>query len=418
MLFIFLLFNGGCGILGVSDDPLPLTYKDPIHFNLDDLDYVKQELKKENNPYEEAYNKLIIQANKALNSYGYSVVTKEEPAPNGNKHEYVSRGRYWWPNPEIEDGLPYVKRDGNTNPEIYQFDRVPLASLRDDVETLSIVYYLTGNEKYAQKAISLINRWFIDKQTKMKPNLQFAQGIPGLTSGRPNGIIDGLDFYRLLNYVPILKKSDRWSNKINIGLNKWFYNYYMWLLKHDFGKAARETSNNHGTWYDVQVGTYAYFFNDEETLAEVLARVRNKRIPGQIASNGQQVSELNRTLSLHYSTYNLEALSILANLQYKSQKGLMKNNSSKGIWNYTTDGSGSIEDAIQFLIPYIGGEKTWNFEQIEKYEPCSSISILKRAYDRFEKEIYKETYQLILANNPSCIENKSMILFPVKNNGL
>ena len=35
----------------------------------------------------------------------------------GDKHDYLSFGSYWWPDPDKPDGLPYIRRDGGVNPE-------------------------------------------------------------------------------------------------------------------------------------------------------------------------------------------------------------------------------------------------------------------------------------------------------------
>lgn len=38
-------------------------------------------------------------------------------AASGNKHDYYSFPPYWWPNPDTQDGLPYIRKDGQTNPD-------------------------------------------------------------------------------------------------------------------------------------------------------------------------------------------------------------------------------------------------------------------------------------------------------------
>ena len=34
----------------------------------------------------------------------------------GGRHDFYSEGDYWWPNPE-DPGGPYIRRDGETNPD-------------------------------------------------------------------------------------------------------------------------------------------------------------------------------------------------------------------------------------------------------------------------------------------------------------
>src|SRR5260370_7836542 len=45
-----------------------------------------------------------------------TVVRKHTLPPSGDIHDYLSIAPYWWPNPDTADGLPWVQRDGHTNP--------------------------------------------------------------------------------------------------------------------------------------------------------------------------------------------------------------------------------------------------------------------------------------------------------------
>ncbi len=60
---------------------------------------------------------LRSEADKALKAGPFSVTQKERVAPGGDKHDYLSFAPYWWPDPKSKDGLPYIRRDGETNPD-------------------------------------------------------------------------------------------------------------------------------------------------------------------------------------------------------------------------------------------------------------------------------------------------------------
>ena len=55
-----------------------------------------------------------------------TVMDKERTAPSGDKHDYYSIGRYFWPDDAKSDGLPWVRRDGQVNPDVFstQYDKV------------------------------------------------------------------------------------------------------------------------------------------------------------------------------------------------------------------------------------------------------------------------------------------------------
>ena len=115
----------------------------------------------------------------------------------GGAHDFYSNGDYWWPNPNILDGLPYICCDGQSNPNAFFEHRIILRKLRTNVANLSAGYLVTGNEAYAEKAVIMLKEFFLDEDTKMNPSLLFTQAIPGVCSGRGIGIIDTLHLIEL-----------------------------------------------------------------------------------------------------------------------------------------------------------------------------------------------------------------------------
>ena len=64
-----------------------------------------------------AMGKLVKEAEAALRAGPFSVADNQQIATEADKHDYTSYGRYWWPDPNKPDGLPYIRRDGKTNPD-------------------------------------------------------------------------------------------------------------------------------------------------------------------------------------------------------------------------------------------------------------------------------------------------------------
>ena len=58
----------------------------------------------------------VAAADHAMTEGPFSVMDKQIAPPSGDKHDYMSRATYWWPDPSKPDGLPYIRRDGQTNP--------------------------------------------------------------------------------------------------------------------------------------------------------------------------------------------------------------------------------------------------------------------------------------------------------------
>lgn len=112
--------------------------------------------------------------------------------------------------------------------------------------------------------------------------------------------------------------------------------------------------NNHGTWYDYQVlGLLLYIGNTAEAR-DLANEFKTKRIESQIEPDGSQPSELHRANSASYSTMNLRAMTLVA--QMARQVGI-------DLWAYESDDGRGIRKAYNFLLPYVLGEETWPWRQ-------------------------------------------------------
>ncbi|MGL9751067.1 MAG: alginate lyase family protein [Symbiopectobacterium sp.] len=89
-----------------------------------------------------------------------------------------------------------------------------LEDFTDQVYTLALAWYFSDNAAYADKAISLIRTWFIDPETRMNPNLDFAQGVPGIAPGRGAGVLDGRYFSTLIvDALIMLRDYQGWKKR-------------------------------------------------------------------------------------------------------------------------------------------------------------------------------------------------------------
>jgi hypothetical protein len=327
------------------------------------------------------YDQLIEKANTALRSGPFSVVHKTGIPPSGDKHDYMSIGPYWWPNPNSPDELPYIRRDGEVNPETRNnsTDYVEKSAFFDAVNVLGKAFFYSENTNYAQKAVSLIKTWFLDEATRMNPNLNFGQGIPGKTDGRPFGIIEFGGIPEFLSCLELLKHSCMLDTSVEMGMKKWLSDYAQWLQTSEMGTMEGTRKNNHGTWYDVQLCSIFLYLGDTVEIKDILEKAKSVRIASQIQPDGSQPLELDRTKSFSYSTMNLAAFTRLAQIGKKVGVDL---------WNFETEDGRSIKQAYKYLIPYAIQNKKWEYRQITDIEEAKErfTRLLKEAVTYFEDE--------------------------------
>jgi hypothetical protein len=325
---------------------------------------------------EPALARLLDDARKALAEKPFSVTEKSVLPPSGDKHDYLSLAPYAWPDPRKPDGLPYIMRDGQTNPERDSIpDHAYFSRIVALTDTLGLAYYFTGDESFAQHAALLLRTFFVEPATRMHPNLNFAQGVRGKEAGRASGIIDSAGMARLVDGAQLLMDSPSLSKEDRDGLLSWFRDYLAWLRDSELGRREGQARNNHGTWYDVQVVALALATGQIEVARETLQFCHKRRIGRQIDPDGRQPEELQRTKSWHYSIFNLQAFVALAGLGDRAGVDL---------WSYQTPDGRSIRMAVDWLLPFAFGDKPWTTPEISGFKPEALWPVVREAAARLQ----------------------------------
>jgi hypothetical protein len=354
------------------------SFKGPVHTFLIKPQYLqnaKDKIQKGDKALLKALDDLKIRADKALKSGPYSVTYKSKVPPSGDKHDYMSVGPYWWPDSTKADGLPYIRKDGQVNPERFTIkDADYHGSLCRDVNLLGLAWYFTGDTKYSDHAAKLLKVWFLDKETRMNPNLNYGQAIPGVTDGRGIGIIDTHVLARLIDGLQLLKDSKSLSAADYKGIQDWYKAFLHWMRTSPIGLDEADEFNNHGTWYDVQTVSIALFTGQDDLAKQILEEQTKKRIASQLANDGSQPHELARTVSWNYSVMNLQGFFQLAALA---------ENVGVDLWNYTTPDGKSIKAAFTWLLPFAEKKKPWTHKQIKPIHPEGFAALARIASQHY-----------------------------------
>jgi hypothetical protein len=319
----------------------------------------------------DALERLQRRAEMALAFEPVSVLMKTSAPPSGDRRDYVSLAPYWWPDPSKPSGRPYVRRDGERNPEADSdgYDDRRFSRLRGAVSDLALAHALTGDERYAQHAARLMRAWFVDPATAMNPHLNHAQMVPGLDQGRSFGIIETARMAEFLDRVTLLERSGAWTASDRSAFEVWMRAYFDWLRTSLHGRREAEAPNNHGTWYDAQLAALALWLGEEATARSRLDVSTRARIAAQIEPDGRQPRELARTRSLSYSVFNLAAFFTAARLG--EHLGVR-------LWDHETPDGRSIRQALDYLVPVTVPPWHWHAGPQIAAPPWSGLARLLR----------------------------------------
>ena len=327
-------------------------------------------------------DKLLKKANAALTRGPYSVVDKTTLPPSGDAHDYWHPAPYWWPNPKTADGLPYVRRDGARVPgtRLYEaasekYDRTRLQQLFDDTTILALAWKVTGVRAYADHAAELVRHWFIRPPTRMNPHLRYAQVRSGHQNdeGTHHGVIEMKDLYYFLDGTRLLEQAGSLDVSDRHAFADWLRHYQAWLSTSQQGIEERRANNNHGTCFDLQIAAIAAYLGDFTLLLSTL-RTSQERLLEQFDTDGRQPHEMERTLTAHYCSFNLQSSVNLA---------ILAERCGIDLWNIAASDGRGLRRAFEWIAPYIGG-RAWPWPQVEPFDTDQFLPLYFTCRDHYD----------------------------------
>ena len=341
--------------------------------------------------------RLIQEANQALELTPSSVLDKPASAPSGEARDYASIDPFYWPDETSTDGLPYIRRPDEVNPEISQWDQVKLNITCSAINTLSLAYFLSDLEEFAAHAALLLRTWFLDESTGMRPHLTFAGVVPGRCEGDHRGISEGIPLTWMIDAVGLLAEAGSWTSADDGEFKRWFEEYLSWLRVSDHGRSQAVERDYHGTWYDVQVAAAALFLGDDDLCRRVTAETAPRRLTEQIDATGRQIHEDAKEHNVRHSATNLGGLFELADLADRVGVDL---------WSYESSSGASIRKAFYWLI---GRISDWDDGQ-----PADSAQLLplaRRGGLQFQDPSCEELFLLKAGSESSA--DRTNLLYPI-----
>jgi hypothetical protein len=227
---------------------------------------------------------------------------------------------------QIADPIDTVVSEGHlaTDPKKI----ITVRSLKDinKIYSLAISYRITNNKSYLDKLVEFLTAW----ATVNKP-----QGNP----------INDTKFEDLFAAYDMAKNNIALTSKKTI--DDWLVKMATEEMRTGKNKAKTTSFNNWNSHRLKVIGCIAYILNNDEYKKYI-----DEELPVQVEKNlfpdGSGFDFLERD-ALHYHVYTLEPLISLATV-LKRAKG-------KDYYNYTSASGASINRSVNFLIPYVTGEK-------------------------------------------------------------
>lgn len=313
--------------------------------------------------------RVLAEAKQYLPQPPITITAASSPRSAGGKHDYFSEGDYWWPDPKDPDG-PYIQRDGMSNPENFTAHRHALIRLGVQVPALAAAWLLTRDRRYGDHAAKHLRAWFLDADTLMNPNLQYAQAIHGRSTGRGTGIIDTIHLVEVARSIPVLAESKALTPAEVEGLKKWFAQYLQWLTTSKNGQDERDAKNNHGTWWVAQAAEFAQFTGNSEVADYCRDRFTTVLVPHQIAQDGSMPEELRRTKPYNYCLFNLSGLATICQTLTSSREDL---------FTFALPDGRGFGKTMAWMFPYIKDKASWPHQpdvEYFQYWPIRQPSLL------------------------------------------
>lgn len=301
------------------------------------------------------------------------------PRSPGGPHDFFSEADYFWPNPKDPTG-PYKERDGQSNPTNFNDHRKAMMRLSIEMPALTAAWLLLRRDHnkrdlaahYAKHAGDHLRAWFVSADSRMTPNLEFAQGVRnGGPTGRSYGIIDTLHLVEVARAASLLMPAT-FARAEQQAVQAWFRDYLHWLQTSEKGMKERDSANNHAVCWALQAAEFARLAGDDATRDEIRTRYRTVLVPMQMGKDGGFPRELARTKPYSYSIFNFDVMAALC-------QSLEDSKAADDLFRFTLNDGRGICKAASFLFPYLEDKSRWPYaHDVEHYDalPVRSPGLL------------------------------------------
>ena len=157
-------------------------------------------------------------------------------------------------------------------------------------------------------------------------------------------------------------------------MKQWFSQFLHWMQTSPNGIDELDAPNNHGAWYDAQRLSMALFTGNKDEAKKIVLNAAG-RLDKQMDAEGKFPKEMERTISLHYTSFVMNAFFNIAQMADKT---------GFDFWSLTTPSGKSLKKGFDALKPYLVKEKNWEGSQIKDFDFEDGYALLMEATIHFK----------------------------------
>ena len=328
--------------------------------HLDTLAAIQSRVENGDSPWTGAHEAFIHDVRDAM------AADPESVTDNGDGHEFKTKGP--------ED--PAERKDY-------------VAAIRtgDRIRDLGLAYQYTGADQYAEKAIELLDHWFLRSETYMAPV-------------KTNSIEQYITLPKMWWGAELVRGHEAWNDD-SVGsetdLQEWVRTF---LDDVGHGIPTEIGQQNIFNWQEMTHAAGSVYLRDWDRFRKAMRRNREEGFT-QLREDGQLENEIIRASSLAYSLYAAKALVTAAELSRLYADKL----DGPMLYEYQKfDGDrGAIERILDAHAPYVADPEAWeamgegdserfvNSDGFPARKQEAASSLYEVAYSYYEKDTYLKT---------------------------
>jgi hypothetical protein len=316
-----------------------------LYLNQSEIDELKTHIAANQEPWKSAYSDFISQADGDLFLPAGSV------ADNGGGHVWKTNA-------------PYIT-DGVYNPFANREDYILGNKISDAILDLGLAYQLTGKSEYADKAIQLIEVWFINEATALQAG-----------TGSGNEIEMWITMPAAFYGIDLLWNYPAFSDNDKRALQSWAEVSANRIR-------GMQGKNNWENWRLVYLMTLAHTANDKGAMDYAIEQWKSIT-EHQIDEKGFMREELGRTLSLDYSIFALNPM---------AQGAEIARHYGVDLYGYRNSHNQGLETVFDAYVPYMLDPSSWPYQQIRPFDRTKGVFVYELAYSRYG---HKDTYKSVI----------------------